>query len=189
MTNGKFTKDEMQKMVLSSIGFVALLYVYFTFFLGPLNRSRAAMEKRIEDLESKLASSKLEIAKTAGLEKQAAAAIDRFAAMQALTAEGAPIAWFPPRIKLLLANQQIEKSTVRAESNGAYKQPELADWDRYTWLVDLPKTDFITLGTAIARLENSEPLLSIAHLSITGITESPQYQQVILSTNIAIAKK
>ncbi len=189
MTKVKLTKVEMQKIVLSSIGFIALLYVYMNFFLGPLNRSRASMEKSIADLQSKLASSKMEITKTANLEKQATAAIDRFSALQALSPEGAPIAWFPPRIKLFFANQQIEKSVVRAENNGAYKEPELSDWNRYSWLIDLPKTDFITLGTAIAQLENNEPLLAISHLSIKAPTDDPQYQQVSLSTNIAIAKK
>ncbi len=34
----KMSKDEIQKIVLSAIGFVALIYCYFTFFLGPLLR-------------------------------------------------------------------------------------------------------------------------------------------------------
>ncbi len=189
MTQGKFTKDEIQKMVLSSIGFVALLYVYFAFFLGPLTRSRASMEKQMDELQGKVAASKNEVTKAANLEKQAIAATTRFSAFKALSPEGAPIAWFPPRLKSFFVNQQIEKSTVRPEKNGAFPQPELAEWMRYSWLVDLPQTDFVTIGTALAELENTEPLLSISRLSIRSIAESPQFQQVSLTANVAILKR
>ena len=189
MSQTKFTKDEKQKIVLSTIGFIALLYVYFTFFLGPLSKSRAAMEKSIADLQSKVDSSKTEMQKAAKLEKQAAAAVDRFAALQALSPEGAPIAWFPPRMKTFFAAQTIERPTVRTESNGLYKQAELANWQRYNWIIELPRTDFITLGTTLAALENSEPLLSISRLSIGSVSDSPQHQQVSLLASVAIVKR
>ncbi len=32
-------KDQIQKIALSLVGFVFLLYVYFNFFLGPLNQN------------------------------------------------------------------------------------------------------------------------------------------------------
>ena len=186
---GKFTKDQIQKIALSTLGFVVLIYVYFSFFLGPLNRSRASMEKQMEELQGKVAASKNEIAKAANLEKQATAATARFASLKALSPEGAPIAWFPPRLKTFFVNQQIEKAAVRPEGKGAYSQPELADWMRYSWLIDLPQTDFVTIGTALAELENTEPLLSISRLSIKSIAESPQFQQVSLTANVAIVKR
>ena len=43
MKQNKLSKEEIKKLALSVIGFIALLYVYFSFFLGPLNRSRASM--------------------------------------------------------------------------------------------------------------------------------------------------
>lgn len=184
MSHSKFTKDEIQKVVLSSIGFVVLLYVYFSFFLGPLTRNRVSMEKQIDVLQSKVANSKSEISKAANLERQASAAITRFAALKERSPEGAPIAWFPPRLKSFFANQQIEKPLVRPDSNSAFTQPELADWMRYNWLIDLPQTDFIVLGTAFAQLENSEPLLSISRLSIKSIAENPQFQQVSLTAKV-----
>jgi hypothetical protein len=36
----KFSSDQIKKLALSAMGFVVLLYVYFTFFLGPLQKSR-----------------------------------------------------------------------------------------------------------------------------------------------------
>jgi hypothetical protein len=185
----KLSKDQIQKLALSAVGFVVLLYVYFSFFLGPLNKGRETAERTMKDLKSKLASSKTETAKAANLEKQAAEASERFAAMRALSPEGAPIAWFPPRIKLFFANRNIEKATVRADSNAPYKEAEMAEWNRYVWQIDLPQTDFATIGKTLAELENSEPLLSIPRISIKAVADNPQFQQVNLTAHTAILKR
>ena len=185
----KLSKDEIQKMVLSAIGFVALLYVYFTFFLGPLSKSRTASEARIAELQAKITSSRSELLKTSNLEQQATEATTRFAAFKALSPEGAPIAWFPPRIKLFFANQKIDKSTARLEGNSPFKQPELAEWQRYTWQIDLPQTDFATAGRALAQLENTEPLLSVSRISIKADSNDPQFQQVNLTANTTVLKR
>ncbi len=185
----KLSKDEIQKMVLSALGFVGLLYVYFSFFLGPLSKSRTASEARIADLQTKITSSRTELLKTSNLEQQATEATSRFEAFKALSPEGAPIAWFPPRMKLFFTNQQIEKSTARLEGNGAFKQPELADWQRYTWQIELPQTDFATAGKAIAQLENSEPLLNVSRISIKADANDPQFQQVNLTAATTVLKR
>ena len=183
------TKDQIQKLMLSSIGFVVLLYVYFSFFLGPLNNSRDSMLATIADLQGKVAGSKNEMTKAVNLEKQASAATTRFAALKALSPEGAPIAWFPPRMKVFFTNQQIDKSTARLEASVPYKEAELSSWTRYSWLIDLPQADFATTGKAISALENSEPLLSINHINIHPVAEDPQFQQVSLSVTTAIVKR
>jgi hypothetical protein len=183
------TKDQIQKLSLSSIGFVVLLYVYFSFFLGPLNKSRDSMLTTINDLQHKVAGSKNEMTKATNLEKQASAATTRFAALKSLSPEGAPIAWFPPRMKIFFANQQIDKTTARLENSAPFKEADLSGWMRYTWLLDLPQTDFSTTGNAIAALENSEPLLSITHLNIHAVADDPQFQQVSLTATTAIVKR
>ena len=58
------SKDQIQKLAVSTIGFVVLLYVYFNFFLGPLNKSRDSMLVSINDLQKKVGSSKNEMTKT-----------------------------------------------------------------------------------------------------------------------------
>ncbi|MGI9087559.1 MAG: hypothetical protein ACR2HH_07460 [Chthoniobacterales bacterium] len=192
MSQVKLNKDQIQKLGLSTLGFFALLYVYFSFFLGPLNRSREAMEKNIVDLQGKLATSKSETMRAKNLEAEAGNATTRYAALEALSPEGAPIAWFPPRIKAFFANEQIDKATAKPTNNGAaipFKQPELAQWSKYTWQIDLAQADFIGAGKAIAALENSEPLLTVQSLSIKGGAEDAQFQQVMLSVNTAILKR
>lgn len=189
MNESKLSKDEIKKIALSGVGFVVLLYVYFSFFLGPLNRSREATERTIADLQAKVASSKGELAKASNLERQASDATSRFAALKALSPEGAPIAWFPPRMKVFFGNQQIERANARLENSTPYKEPELSSWVRYSWLIDLPQSEFATVGHAVAELENSEPLLSIAKLTIKAVADDPQFQQVSLTANTTIFKR
>jgi hypothetical protein len=185
----KFSKDQIQKMVLSVIGFFILLYVYFSFFLGPLNRSRDSMLATIADLQNKMASSKNDLLKVKNLEQQASAATSRFAALKALSPEGAPIAWFPPRIKSFLSDQQIDKANVRLDTSETFSQPELSGWINNLWTIDIPETDFATLGAAIAKLENTEPLISVTKLSIHASAAEPEYQQVTMALASTLVKR
>jgi hypothetical protein len=185
----KLTKDQIQKLMLSTIGFFVLVYVYFSFFLGPLNRSRDSMLATINEVQGKIANSKTEITKTSNLEKQATTATTRFAALKALSPEGAPIAWFPPRIKTFFANQQLDKATARLENSVPYKEADLANWMRHNWLIELPQADFSVLGNAIAALENSEPLLSLTRVNIRALQDDQQFQQVTLTASTAILKR
>ncbi|MEP6808848.1 MAG: hypothetical protein ABI992_01270 [Chthoniobacterales bacterium] len=185
----KLSKDQIQKLALSSIGLIVLVYVYLNFFLGPLNKSRASMEATIADLQQKLGSSKGEMARADSLQREAGTATTRYAALQALAPEGAPIAWFPPRMKAFFANQQIDKAGARLGNSTALKEPELEAWSNYSWLIDLPQADFSTLGNAIAQLENAEPLLSINKINIRILPDQPQFQQVELTAYTVMQKK
>jgi hypothetical protein len=189
MTLPKLSSDQVKKLALSAMGFIVLLYVYFTFFLGPLQKSRDGSLAQISDVQKKIDGSKDEMAKAATLERQAKDATARFAALKALTPDGAPIAWFPPRMKTFFASQQIDKAVARLESNTGFKQAELSGWTKYNWLIELPQADFGALGKAIAGLENSEPLLSITKLSIHVVPNEPQFQQVGIAATTVIEKR
>jgi hypothetical protein len=182
-------KDQIKKIILGAFCLVGLLYVYFTFFLGPLHKSEATMNARIQDLQRKIASSKTEMAKAARLEENARAATGHYEALRKLSPEGAPIAWFPPKIKTFFAEQHIDKASARLDSSTPSKEKELANWTRYVWLIDLPQADFVTLGKAIATLETSEPLFSIKKLTIGASAESPELQQVTLTLATLIDTK
>ncbi len=183
------SKEETKKIILGSFGLIALFYVYFAFFLGPLNRSRHNMEGRVAELRQKIASSKAEMANTSRLEANARAATTRYDALRSLSADGAPIAWFPPRIRTFFLSQHIDKATARLDSTATPSEKELSSWGRYTWAIDLPQTDFSALGRALAALENSEPLLGISQLKIHAGTEDPELQQVTLIATMFIYKK
>lgn len=185
----KLSKDQIKKVLLCGMGFVVLVYVYFSFFLGPLNSSRDAALAQITELQDKVANSKNELSKTSRLEKQAETATSRFAALKALSPEGAPIAWFPPRIKAFFAGKEIDKAAARLESSGAYKETDLASWMRYNWVIDIPQAEFSSLGQALASLENNEPLLAITRLTVKALPEDPQFQQVTIMASTAMVKR
>jgi hypothetical protein len=185
----KFTPDQIKKLALSAMGFVFLIYVYFTFFLGPLQRMRSATLSQIEETRQKINGSKSEMAKASSLERQAKDATTRFAALKALNPDGAPIAWFPPRTKAFFASQQIDKAVARLESTTNFKQSELSAWTKYNWLVELPQADFAEAGKSIAGLENNEPLLSITKLSIHVLPNDPQFQQVAIAATTVIQQR
>jgi hypothetical protein len=189
MIPGRLTKDQLKKVMLTVVGFVILLYVYFSFFLGPLNRSRNAMLATIAEKQGKLNSSQENLTKVTKLEQQAKAATARFAALKALSPEGAPIAWFPPRIKTFFANQQVDKANARLENNSGFKQAELASWAKYVWVIDIPQADYGRLGKALAELENTEPLLAVSKISIRASQDQPEFQQVVLSAATVIQRQ
>jgi len=189
MKKFNLTRDQTKKIAISTISFVVLLYVYFNFFLGPLNRSHDSMLASIEAIQKKLGNSKSEISKASNLERQAGKASTHFAELKASNPEGAPIAWFPPRMKSFFANQQIDKVATRMDGSVAYKEPELADWMKCTWQIDIPQSDFISVGHAIAELENQEPLLTVTKITIRAMPESPGLQQVTLIASSATVKR
>jgi hypothetical protein len=189
MSGSKLSKDQMQKLALSGVGFIVLVYVYFSFFLGPLNTSRATMERTMAEVEAKLEASESDVQKARSLEQKASTATVEFAALKALSPEGAPIAWFPPRMRLFFADQGIDRVTARLEGNTPLTEPELDEWARYSWILDVPQTDFVTLGTALAQLENAEPLLTISRISIRAMAEDPQFQQISLTANTIVVKQ
>jgi hypothetical protein len=182
----KLNKDQIQKIVLSLLGFIGLVYCYFTFFLGPLDKSRAAMAQAISETQAKTASSKTELKKTANLEIQAKEATSRYEALKATTQEGAPIAWLPPKLRNFFDEHGIEKAGVRLEASSNFKEPELSDWIKDVWAIDLPAADFEAFGKAVADLENSEPLFAMQRISIHAAPEDPQFQQVALSAQTVL---
>jgi hypothetical protein len=182
-------KEQTKKLILGAFGLIGLLYIYFSFFLGPLNKSRYALENKIKGLQDKVATSKTEIAKATKLEETAHAATGRYDALRALSPEGAPIAWFPPRMKTFLVGQQIDRVTTRLESSGGFKEKELAGWNRYLWIIDLPQADFQSLGKALALLENSNPLLSVKKLRIHAATDNPEMQEIAFTAATVIDNK
>src|SRR5438270_7050208 len=110
MTLPKLSKDQIKKLALSAMGFVVLLYVYFSFFLGPLKKAHDSTLAQIADRQQKIDNSKSEMTRASTLERQAKDATARFATLKALCPEGAPIAWFPPRMKTFFANEQIDRA-------------------------------------------------------------------------------
>lgn len=185
----KLNKDQIQKIILSTLGFIGLIYCYFTFFLGPLNKSRETMTATIAETQAKTDSSKTEMKKTANLEAQAKEATSRYEALKSTTRPGSPIAWFPPKMRNFFESHGIDKAGVKLDGSGNFQEPELTDWIKDTWGIDLPSAGFDAFGKAIAELENTEPLLAVQRLSIRAVPEDPQFQQASLTVQTVFYAK
>jgi hypothetical protein len=185
----KLTPDQIKKLALSTMGFIFLLYVYFSFFLGPLNKSRQEAQAAIADRQHKIDTSKSELQKAANLERQAKDATARFATLKSLSPDGAPIAWFPPRMKSFFADQHIDKAVARLEKTAPCNEPDLVAWSKYSWIIELPQVDYESLGNAVAGLENAEALLTVTRINVHPVAEEPQFQQVAITATTVIQKR
>ena len=95
--------------------------------------------------------------------------------------EGSPVAWFPTRLGDFFKKQGMDKAVTRMNSEAADKN--LPGFRRMSWTVDLPRVDFISFASAIAQLENEEPLIEIATLQIDTSREEVDSQHILITLN------
>ena len=177
----KFTKDQIQKIVLSSLMMIALLYCYSEFLLEGLNRQERAATAALKDVETKIGGAGSRLKRLKALEEQSRDATERSAAVNALIPEGEPIAWFPPRIKAFFDRHNIREATVRLDRKEKPAETELtANYSTYQWNVELPNVGFTPLGIALAGLENEETLLEVNRVQISTQPTAPEQQRVTL---------
>ncbi len=177
----KLGKEEIQKIVLGAMLLIGVIYAYFTFLLGPLIDGQAASRKSIGSLNPEIAQAKAQIAKTKELEKSAPAAQLKNRQIEAMIPEGAPVAWFPTRMADFFKKQGFDKAFTRMSSEVPDK--DLPGFRRLTWSVDLPKVEFMNFASAVASLENEEPLLEISNLQIDASREEVETQHALLTVN------
>lgn len=177
----KLSKDQIQKIVLSSLLMIGLIYCYFQFLIFPLNAADARARKEIADLDTKMGTSGKRLTKLKTIDEQARSSSDVLAQVNSMIPGGEPIAWFPPRMRAFFDRQGIKDVVTRLEKKDKLSEPELSDFASCGWAIDLPAVDFVPLGIALAGLENEEPLLEITRLQISTTLEKPEVQRVSMS--------
>ena len=177
----KLGKEEIQKIVLGSMLVTGVIYSYFAFLLGPLMDNQVAARKSIGALTPEIAQAKAQIAKTKELEKSAPAAQVTTRQIESMIPEGAPVAWFPTRMADFFKKHGFDKAFTRM--NGEAPEKELPGFRRLTWTVELPKVEFLPFASAVALLENEEPLIEISHLQIDASREEVEMQHALLTVN------
>jgi uncharacterized phage infection (PIP) family protein YhgE len=175
----KLGKDQIQKLALGALVLAAMLYAYFTMLLGPLATKQAKAEKAIHELEPQILEAKKQLQKTEQVRKQAPAANAVFDQLKSKMPEGAPVAWFPPRMAEFFKRQGLDKTLTRLINEVPVK--ELPGFRKLVWAIDLPKAEFAPLGIALAALENEEPLLQITNITVEATKDDPQNQHAILT--------
>lgn len=177
----QFSKDQIQKMFLSTLLMVGLIYCYFTFLIFPLGKADLRNEAGITELDGQLAKAKSEVKRSKAMQEQATAAEETLAQVNDMIPEGAPIAWFPPRIHAYFERHNLKGVVVRPGSVDSVPDPLMHNFRNADWTIDVPQAGITPLGIALAGLENEEKLLEITHLQITTLADSPEKQHVSMN--------
>lgn len=177
----KLGKEEIQKLTLGILMLIGLVYSYFDMLLFPTLKRQEAVAKNIVSLQPEIAKAREQIKRTQELEKAAPEKTSVVPQVEALIPDGAPVAWFPPRMGDLFKRQGIDK--VAAKMNTDMPEKEAPGFKRILWTIDFPKVDFVGYAKALAVLENEEPLVTITSLSLEPSAEDVEWQRALISVN------
>jgi len=177
----KLNKDQTQKIALGVLMMLGVIYSYFDFLLLPIQKGCNVAINNTSGLEPQIEAAKGQIAKTQTIETQSPAALHIVKQVDAMIPEGAPVAWFPPKLSDFFKKNGIDKVTARV--NNEVQDKDYVGYRRVNWGVELPRVDFISFAAAISDLENEEPLLEIQSIDIEAGRDEAQKQRATLILN------
>jgi len=181
----KFDAEEIKKAILSGIMVLIVLYCYKNLMLDDLNRRETNANGIIASLKPQLDKAKEQINRTQSLIDSAPADTQVLEQIKALIPPGEPITWFPPRIVEFFKRQGLDKIPPPRKGNESL-DPSLPGFKKIAWSIELPKTEFVQLGIAIAGLENEEPLLEITGVQIDESNDNLQFQHASMSISTIV---
>jgi len=181
----KFEAEEIKKAILSGIMVIIVLYVYNNMLLDDLNRREQHANEIIGSLNPQISKAREQIARTALLGETAPLDNQVLEQIKSSIPAGEPITWFPPRIVDFFKRQGIDKVAPPRKGTEA-GDPNMPGFKKIAWTIDLPRTEFIQLGIAIAGLENEDPLLEITGVQIEESNDNFQYQHATLNVSTIV---
>ena len=177
----KLNKDQIQKIFLSSLLMIGLIYCYFNFLIADLNKQDHNNATSIESLDAELGKARSAVKRSSSVQQQAVAAEETLAQVNDMIPEGAPIAWFPPRMNAFFARHTLKGVVVRSGGIDQANDTTLKDFKNANWTVDVPQVGAGTLGITLAGLENEEKLLEITRLQVSTLADAPEKQHVSMN--------
>jgi hypothetical protein len=167
----KLNKDQKQKIILGSMLMVGVVYATNDFLLSPLAAERATMAQTMTDAQPKVREMRGQLARTRDLATKGPLAEKTVKQVNMMIPDGAPIAWFPPKVADFFKSRGIDKAAAKMNNESVDK--DLAGYRRLVWAVEIPRVDYVPFGNAIAELENSQPLFEITGFELIATRESP----------------
>lgn len=177
----KLDKDQIQKISLSALMMIILVYCYFNFLLAPLNKQEVNATSRIAALDAQIEKAKTLVKRGKAVQDQGASAEEMLAQINDRIPEGAPIAWFPPQMRAFFERHNLKDTTTRGGTLDKPDDLNLAAFKNSSWVIDIPATGADQLGIALAGLENENVLLEITHLQINTQPDNLEKQRVSLN--------
>jgi hypothetical protein len=177
----KLSKPQQQKVVLGAMLMVGVIYAVNEFLLSPLALERVALADEMTSNEPKLSEMRGQMARTKGLEEKAPLATQTLSQVAAMIPDGAPIAWFPPKISDFFKAGGVEKAVAKFGNETLEK--DLPGYRKLSWSVEIPSCDFLRFATTMAKLENAEPLVEFTGFELQSNREQADSQRALLSVN------
>ncbi len=183
----KLSKDNIQKIALSTLMLLFILYGYFSFLLDPLAQKGAIARKEMADLRPKLLAAKKQLNETNALEEQAPASQATLETIFNDIPNGSPIAWFPPMMTDFFKNQGINSRSIRL-TREADAGATLPKFRRLSWVIELSEVQYSQFGQALAALENKMPLIQIEQIQMMPSTSNVETQNVNMTLSNLVKK-
>ena len=177
----KLGKEEIQKLALGILLLIGVVYSYFDMLLFPELKKQEAIRKNIAALAPEITKAKDQVKKLQELERTAPEKTKVLPQVQPMIPDGAPVAWFPPRVSEFFKRYGIDR--VAAKMNTETVEKELPGFRRIAWTIDLQKVDFVSYGQAICALENEEPLVEITSLMLEVSHDDIESQRALITVN------
>jgi ABC-type Fe3+-siderophore transport system permease subunit len=177
----KLGKEEIQRLALGLLMLIAMIYSYFALLLGPLKLQQANTQKAIQALGPQIDTANAQIRKAQTVEQNAPAARATLDQINSMIPDGSPVAWFPPQIAEFFKTRGVEKAATRM--NNEFPEKDLPGFRRIAWSIDLPRVGFIAFASALAELENEEPLLEVTAIQLDTSREDVESQRALLTVS------
>ncbi len=165
------------------LGLASLMY---SLSIVPLQRRATEFQHTAADLRGRIASARRTIQEAKAQEHAVASARAELQRFQRDLPTGSAMAWFPSRMKRHFDNLGIPDSATRL--NTALNEPDLPDYERSYWAVDLPiqgnAAGISNLLIAVAALEEAESLVKVIDLAIRQDDDSGRRTAVINVTTL-----
>jgi len=175
--NNKLNPEQIKKLVLCVILLCFVFYWYFVLLLPGLTKSEDATKKMIADMRPKIEAAERQIAAVRGLEKEAPNVANILDALKSMIPDESPISWFPPRMKDFFERNGIQKVRTSKRDAGEIR---ISGLKRLEWTIEIPVVDAVSLGIAIAGLENEDPLVEVRSVQISRLPDNIEYQRATL---------
>lgn len=160
----KMTKEQTQKIVLSVLFSIVIIYSYNEYILAPMAKKKITLAKQIADLEPKIIETKGVIAKAKSFEQDVPKAELMIRQVNQMIPDGSPLAWFPTRLGDHFRSVGVER--VSTKMGGESPEKDAVGFRRQAWSIEIPKADFMAMAGGIASYENKEVLNEITTLNI-----------------------
>jgi len=174
-----FQQQNVQKIILVTLLFAGVIYIYFGVLLPSLNKRAENIRQACEELRPRIADAKSHIKGVAIREEKAGMTAATFDQVNAMMPHASPIAWVPPLLKEFFDRHGIKNCSVRMI--GKRIDADIPGYYSAIWNIHLPQVEAIQLGIALSELENQQPLFEITSVQMGNMGPDVEIQNATIN--------